>query len=276
MNHGLNINISLIGLGCMQKIIYKIRYLINNFLQISNEKVIYILKPLLEKLNDRRESHNFDSNKEVEYATGCAIKSLGPEFVLNTIPLRDGPENINIDRSWLLPILRERIQNSTLKFFATEILEMATFSRKKARQLTQENNAPLAHTYELLCSQFWSLFPSFCNCPTDIKDNFKSLARVLGSVLKDNPEFRLSVMQGLRKLITCSADNEEDKNELSRFAKNYLPILLNIYMSPVKGSSAEGQRLAVLETIQVCLTSNVHIHTHINTHTHSTHKHTHI
>lgn len=128
---------------------------------------------------------------------------------------------------------------------------MATFCRKKSRELTLQKDVPGSHTYELLCNQFWALLPSFCNSPKDIKDNFKSVARVLGSVLKDNPEFRLSVMQALRKLISCSADNEEDQLELGRFAKNYLPILLNIYMSPAKGSSAEGQRLAALETIQV-------------------------
>ena len=128
---------------------------------------------------------------------------------------------------------------------------MATFCRKKSRELTQLKDNPGSHTYELLCNQFWALLPSFCNSPKDIKDDFKSVARVLGSVLKDNPEFRLSVMQALRKLISCSVDNEEDQLELGRFAKNYLPILLNIYMSPAKGSSAEGQRLAALETIQV-------------------------
>ncbi|KAF9798007.1 hypothetical protein SFRURICE_007526 [Spodoptera frugiperda] len=222
--------------------------------EIGNEKVANSLGPLLRKLNDRRESHNFDNDKEVEYATGCAIKSLGPEFVLRIIPLRDGPEKINLERSWLLPVLKEKITHSNLKFFATEILEMATFCRKKSRELTQMKDVPGSHTYELLCNQFWALLPSFCNSPKDIKDNFKSIARVLGSVLKDNPEFRLSVMQALRKLITCSADNEEDQLELGRFAKNYLPILLNVYMSPAKGSYAEGHRLAALETIQVYLT----------------------
>ncbi|XP_047032780.1 RRP12-like protein [Helicoverpa zea] len=222
--------------------------------EIGNDKVANSLGPLLKKLNDRRESHNFDNDKEVEYATGCAIKALGPEFVLRIIPLRDGPESINLERSWLLPVLKEKITNSNLKFFATEILEMATFCRKKSRELTQMKDVPGSHTYELLCNQFWALLPSFCNSPKDIKDNFKSVARVLGSVLKDNPEFRLSVMQALRKLISCSSDNEADLQELGRFAKNYLPILLNIYMSPAKGSSAEGQRLAALETIQVYLT----------------------
>lgn len=223
--------------------------------QIGNDKLSYILAPLLKKLNDRRESHNFHNDKEVEYATGCAIKSLGPEFVLKNIPLREGPETINLDRSWLLPVLKEKITNSNLKYFATEILEMATFCRKKSKELTQANDIPGSHTYDLLCNQFWSLLPSFCNHPGDIKD-FKLIARVLGSVLKDNPEFRLSVMQALRKLIDCSKDNEEDMLELSRFAKNYLPILLNIYMSPAKGSSAAGQRLAALETIQVSVQSD--------------------
>ncbi|XP_041971628.1 RRP12-like protein [Aricia agestis] len=221
--------------------------------EIGNENIHYALAPLLKKLNERRESHNFHNEKEAEYATGCAVKALGPEFVLNVIPLRDGGK-INIDRSWLLPVLKEKITNSNLKFFATEILDMATFCRKKARELAEANDIPGSHTYDLLCNQFWSLLPSFCNNPKGIKDNFKVLARVLGNVLKDNPEFRLSVMQALRKLISCSEENEEDKTELGRFAKNYLPILLNIYMSPAKGSSAEGQRLAALETIQVYLT----------------------
>ncbi|KAL0867995.1 hypothetical protein ABMA27_008655 [Loxostege sticticalis] len=222
--------------------------------EIGNEKVANVLSPLLKKLNDRRESHNFTNNKEVEYATGCAIKSLGPEFVLKTIPLRDGPESINLERSWLIPVMKEKIQNSNLKFFATEILEMATFCRKKARELAQAKDMPGSHTYELLCNQFWALLPSFCNNPKDIKDSFKAMARVLGNVLKDNPEFRLSVMQALRKLIACSAEDEEDARELGRFAKNYLPILLNVYMSPATGSSAAGQRLAALDTIQVYLT----------------------
>ncbi|XP_013142021.1 PREDICTED: RRP12-like protein [Papilio polytes] len=218
--------------------------------EIGNNKLTYILGPLLKKLNDIKESHNFNHHKEVEYATGSAIKALGPEFVLTYIPLRDGTD-INLERSWLLPVLREKIINSNLKYFATEILDMATFCRKKSREYKQNNDNTKAHTYELLCNQFWSLLPSFCNNPKDVKDSFKSIARVLGNVLKDNPEFRLSVMQAIRKLIMCSED--EDQKELGRFAKNYLPILLNIYMTPAKGEG-EGHRLAALETIQIYLT----------------------
>lgn len=205
---------------------------------------------MLRKLNERKESHNFNHHKEVEHATGCAVKALGPEFVLRNIPIRE-EDGINLDRSWLLPVLREKMVGAQLRYFATEILELATFSRRRSREFAQAHDTPRAHTYDLLCTQLWALLPSFCNCPADVRDSFKTIARVLGNVLKDNPEFRLSVMQALRKLVACSADKEEDRSELARFAKNYLPILLNIYMSPAKGSAAEGQRLAALETIQV-------------------------
>ncbi|XP_022120685.2 RRP12-like protein [Pieris rapae] len=220
--------------------------------EIGNDKIAFALGPLLKKLNDRRESHNFFNEKEAEYATGCAIKSLGPEFVLNIIPIRVD-DTINLDRSWLLPVLKEKITNSNIKFFATEILELATFCRRKSRELADANDISGSHTYELLCNQLWALLPSFCNNPKDISDSFKIMARVLGSVLKDNPEFRSSVMAGLRKLIS-SAELEKDKLELAKYAKNYVPILLNVYMTPAKGNTAEGQRLAALDTIQVYLT----------------------
>lgn len=63
-------------------------------------------------------------------------------------------------------------------------------------------------------------------------------------------------MAGLRKLINQSQENEKDDciQELGRFAKNYVPILFNIYTVKPNGSDEEGQRLAALDTIRV----NIH------------------
>lgn len=187
----------------------------------------------------------------MEYATGCATKALGPQFVLHCIPLKNSSSSINLDRSWLLPVFKEKIQNSTLQYFSGDILSLASLCRNLSKSASSSGDQVNAHTYELMCGQLWSLLPNFCNNPSDIKDNFKNVARVLGTVLKDNPDFRPSVMQGLRKLINTRRDYEDEINEIARFAKNFLPLLLNIYMTPIKGSSAEGQHLAALETIQV-------------------------
>lgn len=200
----------------------------------------------------------------MEYTTGCAVKHLGPDFVLQCIPLKTSPDSINLDRSWLLPVFKDKIQNSTLEYFVKDILELASLCRNKSKTASTANDAVNAHTYELLCAQFWALLPNFCNNPSDVKASFKSLARILGTVLKDNPDFRPSVMQGLRKLVNTSVESgrQEDIEEMARFAKNFLPLLLNVYMTPVKGSSAEGQRLAALETIQVSA-SKIAFYVHI-------------
>lgn len=63
-------------------------------------------------------------------------------------------------------------------------------------------------------------------------------------------------MAGLRRLVTFSLGEEELRAEMARFAKNYLPILLNIYTSVAEDTGEmeeEGQRLAALETIKVYL-----------------------
>lgn len=219
--------------------------------EVGSVHVETLLSPMLIHLNERKESHNFMLHSEMEYSTGCAVKFLGPKFVLQCIPLKNAPDSIDLDRSWLLPIFKDKIQNSTIKYFSDEILSMASLCRNKSKAATSSGDLANAHTYELLCGQLWSLLPNFCNNPSDVKENFKNIARTLGTVMKENGDFRPSVMQGLRKLINTRNESEEDIAEIGRFAKNFLPLLLNVYMTQVKGTFAEGQRLAALETIQV-------------------------
>lgn len=43
---------------------------------------------ILKRLADLRDSYNFASKNDAEYAIGAAIRTLGPEAVLNLIPLK--------------------------------------------------------------------------------------------------------------------------------------------------------------------------------------------
>lgn len=47
---------------------------------------------------------------------------------------------------------------------------------------------------------------------------------------------------------------EADRAEVSRFAKNFLPILFNLYGQPVAAGDTPAPRRAVLETIKTYLT----------------------
>ncbi|XP_076254422.1 RRP12-like protein [Rhynchophorus ferrugineus] len=209
----------------------------------------------LKTLAELRDSFKFSYNSELEYAVGAAIRSIGPERVLDIIPLKKENGDLNIDRSWLLPVLKENIKCSTLRYFREGIFPLARYCQQRSVQLAQANDGIGAHSSELLYLQLWNLLPCFCINPTDIKEEFKSLAKMLGLAISERKELRLSVMASLRKLIQSATEskNEEDLLEISRFDKNYLPILFNVYTTKPIGTDEEGQRLASLETIKMYL-----------------------
>jgi ribosomal RNA-processing protein 12 len=55
-------------------------------------------------------------------------------------------------------------------------------------------------------------------------------------------------------LILKSSAIEENKLEISRFAKNFLPILFNLYTTQPSGAEESGQRMSVFETIKLYFT----------------------
>lgn len=81
--------------------------------------------------------------------------------------------DLNLDRSWLLPVLKENIKISTLEYFVKGILPLALYCHRRSIQLAEANDGIGAHSSELLYLQLWNLLPCFCNHPTDIKNSFK-------------------------------------------------------------------------------------------------------
>ncbi|KAK3918716.1 RRP12-like protein [Frankliniella fusca] len=236
-------------------------YLLGCFFEHCGATCEPIILPCLTALGELQDSYQFTCVNEVDRALGKAVTAMGPKSVLTAIPLQVTGSEVNnqIKRSWLLPILRESIRNTQLGFFIEYFLPLATISWKKSKELETQGRKAESVIYELFQAQVWSLLPSFCNHPTDIKDSFKNIARVLGSAISDRKDLRLSVMSALRKLIICTQEaeaspkKEDDLKELSRYAKNYLPILFNLYTTKANGSEEEGHRLAAYETIKVYL-----------------------
>ncbi|XP_001606680.2 RRP12-like protein [Nasonia vitripennis] len=213
------------------------------------------LVEILVALAELRDSYKFSYNAEIEFAVGAAVRALGPQVVLSAIPLQGAGGDVDLKRSWLLPVLKDCTNHSTLGYFIDNLLLLAESCEKKSKLFKEKNEGIAAHSNELLSSQIWALLPSFCNNPPDIKENFKRIARTLGMAISEKKDLRLSVMAALRRLIQRSVDNNnnEDIDELSRYAKNYLPVLFNLYTIKPQGSDEEGQRLATYETIKVYL-----------------------
>ncbi|XP_072661931.1 RRP12-like protein [Canis lupus baileyi] len=230
--------------------------LLGVFFQACGKQAHPVMKKCLQSLCDLRLSPHFPHTAALDQAVGAAVASMGPEVVLEAVPLEiDGSEeNLDFPRSWLLPVIRDHVRETRLGFFTTYFLPLATTLKSKAMDLAQAGRRVESKIYDTLQWQIWTLLPGFCTRPTDVATSFKGLARTLGTAISERPDLRVTVCQALRTLITKGCEAEADRMEVSRFAKNFLPILFNLYGQPVAAEDTPAPRRAVLETVKTYLT----------------------
>lgn len=77
--------------------------------------------------------------------------------------------------------------------------------------------------------------------------NFKLVARNLGNVLNSSVNLRAPILDGLKELMTNVDD--DGKEVLAKFAKNFLPILFNIYSTKPNGTYESELRVKTMDVI---------------------------
>uniref|UniRef100_A0A8C3WR88 Ribosomal RNA processing 12 homolog n=1 Tax=Catagonus wagneri TaxID=51154 RepID=A0A8C3WR88_9CETA len=226
------------------------------FFEACGRQAHPVMRKCLQSLCDLRLSPHFPHTAALDHAVGAAVASMGPQVVLEAVPLEiDGSEEtLDFPRSWLLPVIRDHVRETRLGFFTTYFLPLATTLKNKALDLAQAGSTVESKIYDTLQWQIWTLLPGFCTRPTDVATAFKGLARTLGTAISERPDLRVTVCQALRTLITKGCEAEADRAEVSRFAKNFLPILFNLYGQPLAAGDTPAPRRAVLETIKTYLT----------------------
>ena len=232
----------------------QVLHILATFIDITgNTKCNTFMGNCLRQLCDLRASINFRFTNELDYLVGKCIRKMGPENVLTYIPLNiTGKEkNFDLPRSWMLPIMRENVQNAKLGFFISHFIPMQNACKIRALQAQKDEEIAIYKTYEILFYQIWALLPGFCNNPSDFKESFTgSFAKMLGENLNIR-ELRLDVLSALRQLILKAALVDENKIIISKKAKNYLPILFNLYTTKPNGSEEATQRQSIFETIKL-------------------------
>ncbi|KAH8238332.1 hypothetical protein KR032_004084 [Drosophila birchii] len=204
------------------------------------------LTPSLLTIAKRYDTQN--SNRlQIEHTLISAIKALGPELVLTAIPVADPKTGgIQMERSWILPLLREGANGASLQFFKEKIVPLALDCQVKWQDKTSPASA---HIYELLCCQLWGLLPGFCRQPRD-PEYLRHLAPTLGTALERNPELRAPIYDGLMELLDES-QSPECHQAIGMYAKNFLPRLFNIYTQKPSGSYEADQRKRALDVIRL-------------------------
>ncbi|KAL3193137.1 hypothetical protein MRX96_058630 [Rhipicephalus microplus] len=209
-------------------------------------------KDMLEPLRtmaEWRESPKHSNKALVDRTIAAAIKAMDPELVLQAIPLNmSGDKCQDFQRSWILPLLRDNLRSTRISLFTNNFLPLAC----AFHVLGEASDKPesLTKAYQILEKQIWSLLPGICTSPADCIESFPKIAKTLGNNLSNRSDLRLDIMSALRRLISSNILNDDGDPEMSRYAKNFLPILFNIYTSESSSQCEEGIRLAAFDTIK--------------------------
>lgn len=185
----------------------------------------------------------------IEHAVLSAIASMDTELVLTCIPLTEANNNMSVKRSWILPLLREGLQKSSLEYFNRFIIKLAYQCYVKWQTFKESDKKTEAHIYELLCCQLWGLFPGFCRQPKDLH-NFKLIAKTLGTVLNENPDLRPPVLDGFKELLS-NIHSEEDRQIFSKYAQNYMTRFFNIYTTKPSTAYENEIRVSAFEVAKL-------------------------
>ncbi|XP_066534944.1 RRP12-like protein [Hoplias malabaricus] len=209
----------------------------------------------LQSLCDLRATPRFPYGGELDLAVGRAVESMGPQVVLNAVPLliTGTDDDLEFPRSWLIPVIRDHVKNTQLAYFASYFLPLASTLKQKADELEQAGQKLVAKVYQTLQLQIWTMLPGFCTKPSDLVSSFKGIARTLGMAISERPDLRMCIYQSLRTLIYKSCETEEEKTEIGRFAKNFLPILFNMHTQQPTHEENDPSRMSVIDTIKAYL-----------------------
>ncbi|XP_059572993.1 RRP12-like protein isoform X2 [Alligator mississippiensis] len=180
------------------------------FFKVCGKQGHPIMRKCLKTLCKLRLSLDFPDVTELDKAVGAAVSAMGPEVLLEAVPLgvKSREEILDFSHSWLLPVLQDHIRSARLGFFIHYFLPLAAALKGRAMKLAQDRMMLKSKIYNKLEGQVWSLLPVFCRCPTDVVNSFSRLAHTLGMTLSERPDLHLTVCQALCTLITkgCQTD----------------------------------------------------------------------
>ncbi|ODV88665.1 hypothetical protein CANCADRAFT_32196 [Tortispora caseinolytica NRRL Y-17796] len=206
-----------------------------------------------------------------DQAIGAAIGSMGPEKVLEVLPLNLTTKTAT-GRAWMIPLLRDNIKSPHLAHFSTEMLPLAEELYSQLQEVQAKGHSIQSKVLETIIDQIWSTLPRYCDLPVDLQDAFtQTLAEALTNALYNFVELRPYICQSLRLLVESNAayiamsesdvpmdavmlesvtpdDAEKNIEYLAQFAGKILAVLFNVF-----SQTAPEYRQPVLEAIEAYL-----------------------
>jgi ribosomal RNA-processing protein 12 len=214
-----------------------------------------------------REDSRFEWKKEADAVLDAAIKVLGPETVLEYVPLNLAPDsNPTKARAWLLPLLKPAVTNTRLGHFRETFVPLSAHFFAKAEEAKTGGRAMEAKVWETLVGQTWALLPGYCEYPTDLTTAFDTeFVSLLANVVYTQATLRPAVFKALQTLLSTTQslaqstsppnllqeqfsltpqDGQRSLEHLKSLAQTILSVAFNVY-----GKTSRGEGGFVLETV---------------------------
>jgi ribosomal RNA-processing protein 12 len=210
-----------------------------------------IMADIVRIVGELRGNESFKGKREADEVLGKAIRAMGPESVLNILPLNLAiPKPGQPGRAWMLPILREFVSNTKLRHFRTEFIPLSELMFQRVVDHGDAEKTMEIKIFETVVQQIWALLPGYCNLPIDLEESFdQGFAEILSNLIYKQVDLRSDVCRALQTLVDSNkaitaiegeenlilqsrvskAAAQKNLDHLSAFAGNMLAVLFNVY-----------------------------------------------
>ena len=211
-----------------------------------------LLDEIVKIVGELRENESFSGKKEADDVLGKAVKALGPETILKILPLSLAkPVAGQPGRAWLLPVLRDHVQNANLAHFRSELVPLSETMFQKVLDHGSSEKTMEIKIYETLVKQIWAILPGYCTLTRDVNTAFdQGFAEMLANLLYTQTDLRTDICRALQTLVESNqavvasqaseqelllrhrmtkADAQASLDYLASFAGNMLAVLFNVY-----------------------------------------------
>ena len=211
-----------------------------------------LLNEVIKIVGELRGNESFNGKQEADIVLGKAIEAVGPEVVLEILPLNLAkPGAGQPGRAWLFPILRDNVINTNLMHFRSEFVPLSEVMFQRVIDHGTPEKTMEIKLYETLVQQIWALLPGYCNLPLDLITAFdQEFAELIANLLYQQTELRANVCRALQMLVETNkeilamvnpdedllvqrritkANAQKNIDHLAGFAGNLLAVLFNVY-----------------------------------------------
>ncbi|KAG2015784.1 hypothetical protein CC2G_009019 [Coprinopsis cinerea AmutBmut pab1-1] len=211
-----------------------------------------VLSPLIKKIGDLRTQKTFEFKENADAVLGVAMHVLGPEVLLNLLPLNLDPAARQAGeepRAFLLPLLGQP-HPSPLRHFVTYFVPLSEQMFDLQQKAESAGRHSEAKVWSVLVGQAWSGLVGYCWGTPDLKESLDAtFSQLLSQLLYGQPELRPAILKALRTLVDSNTamaagnfektptavitaeDAQRNVKFLQTQAESWLAVLFNVFGS---------------------------------------------